>query len=79
MQSGLTNAGAEPLCRDIEVAPLTQPLRRRLVSLWRSLADFMGAVRSSQAMVSALSTTAWAAWHSRLRALFLCLRLRRFH
>ena len=33
--------------------PLTQPLRRRLVSRWRYLDDDMGAVRSSQAMVPA--------------------------
>ena len=62
LEAGLTKAGAEPLRRDIEVrvsamTPLPHPFRRR----GRYGADCMGADRSSQAMVPALSTMEWAA------------------
>lgn len=45
MQAGLTNANAEPLCRDIQVRTstillLTQLLSLLLVFLWRDLAAF---------------------------------------
>lgn len=79
--AGLTNLDAEPLRRDIEVRvaammPLTQPCKRRVVSLWRYRAEFMRAVRFSPTMVSALSSKGWVVRHSRFRVRALCFRRR---